>query len=88
MTREEREAIFSKECLSIEDVEKLFGVEYDSAAKIIRDIKMKLTVGKKKDLRLSIQGKLHILDYLDAVGTKDYAYRYGIAQEEERDASN
>ena len=88
MTREEREAIFSKEALSIEDVEKLFGVEYDSAAKIIRDIKTKLTIGKKKDLRLSIQGKLHILDYLDAVGTKDYAYRYGIAQEEVSDASN
>jgi hypothetical protein len=86
MTRIEREAIFSKEALSIEDVEKLFGVEYDTAAKIIRDIKTKITVGDGKKLRLSVQGKLHMQDYLDYVGVS--VDRYSIKQGEELYAAN
>lgn len=86
MTREERESIFAKECLSIEDVEKLFGVEYDTAAKIIRDIKTKITVGDGKKLRLSVQGKLHMQDYLDYVGVS--VDRYSIKQGDELYAAN
>lgn len=38
MTYEEREAIFSKEALPITDFEKLFGVSYQEAAKMMRQI--------------------------------------------------
>ena len=56
MTYEEREAIFSKEALSITDFEKLFGVSYQEAAKTMRQIKLKYD-------RLKIQGRLHVEDY-------------------------
>lgn len=88
MTDAERKALLNKECLTIEDFKSLFGVEYDGAAKIMRELKNTLTMGKKQSLRLSIQGKIHTLDYFDAVGAKEYAYRYGIAQEEANDATN
>lgn len=57
MTYEEREAIFSKEALSITDFEKLFSVSYQEAAKMMRQIKLKYD-------RLKIQGRLHVEDYL------------------------
>ena len=52
------EEIFSKEYLSIEDVQELLGMSYDDAARTIRNI-------KRRTDRLGIRGKLHVQDYLD-----------------------
>ena len=58
MTYAMREEIFSKEHLSIEDVQELLGMSYDDAARTIRNI-------KRRTDRLGIRGKLHVQDYLD-----------------------
>lgn len=58
MTYAEREAIFSKEYLSIQDLGTLLGLNYQMAAKRMRDI-------KRRSDRLGIQGKIHVQDYLD-----------------------
>lgn len=68
MTYAKREEIFSKDYLTIEDVQELLGLEYQGAAKIIRDIKRELNMSEKynkQGIRLDIQGKLHVQDYLD-----------------------
>ncbi len=58
MTYTEREKIFSKEALSINDMQLLLGVGYCEAAKIIRNI-------KRRTDRLGVKGKIHVQDYLD-----------------------
>ena len=58
MTYAMREEIFSKEYLSIEDVQELLGMSYDDAARTKRNI-------KRRTDRLGIRGKLHVQDYLD-----------------------
>jgi hypothetical protein len=74
MTMQERQEIFAKEYLSIKDMEALFGVTYPQASKMITDIKKRLTVGLKKELRLNVQGKLHVQDYLDYLGVSSDRY--------------
>lgn len=58
MSYEEREKIFSKDYLSIKDIQVLLGLTYQCAAKLIRQIKFKHD-------RLGIQGKIHIEDYFE-----------------------
>lgn len=58
MTYAEREEIFSKEYLSIADIQILLGLQYQDAAKTIRNI-------KRRTDRLGIRGKIHVQDYLD-----------------------
>lgn len=58
MTYAMREEIFSKEYLTIGDVQELLGMSYDDAARTIRNI-------KRRTDRLGIRGKLHVQDYLD-----------------------
>lgn len=58
MTYAKREEIFSKDYLTIADIQELLGVGYQEAAKRIRDI-------KRRNDRLGIQGKIHVQDYLD-----------------------
>lgn len=58
MTQQERENIFSKEVLTIDDISTLFACSYQEAAKIIRQIRHKFD-------RLHVQGRVHIQDYLD-----------------------
>ena len=58
MTYSEREQIFSKDYLTIVDMQELLGLSYGDAAKVIREI-------KRKSDRLGIQGKVHVQDYLD-----------------------
>lgn len=58
MTYSEREQIFSKDYLTIADMQELLGLSYGDAAKVIREI-------KRKSDRLGIQGKVHVQDYLD-----------------------
>lgn len=78
MTKEERENIFAKECLTIEDVEKLYEVSKNTAAAEIRKMKDNLRL-KGKSLRLEIVGKIHIADYLDYIGAS--GDRYSIKEE-------
>lgn len=61
MTYEQREAIFSKEVMTIRDVQELMGQSYQQAAALIRQI-------KRKNDRLGVQGMLHVQDYLDYFG--------------------
>lgn len=68
MTYARREEIFSKEYLTIEDIQEILGLEYQGAAKMIRTIKRELEMNPKyngQGVRLDIQGKLHTQDYLD-----------------------
>ena len=58
MTYAEREEIFSKDYLSITDIQSLLGLSYQDAAKTIRNI-------KRKTDRLGLRGKIHVQDYLD-----------------------
>ena len=54
----EREQIFSKDYLTIKDLQQLLGLSYQIAAKLMRQIKFKFD-------RLGIQGKLHTEDYFE-----------------------
>ena len=68
MTYAERVEMFSKDYLTIADVQKLLGVTYEKASTIMCNIKRGLTLSPKyngQGIRLDIQGKLHVQDYLD-----------------------
>lgn len=58
MTYEEREELLAKDYLTIADIQRLLGLEYHYAAKVIRDI-------RRKTDRLGIQGMVHVQDYID-----------------------
>jgi hypothetical protein len=64
MTYAKREEIFSKDCLSIQDIQDLFGLGYDDGAKLIRTVKDSLRL-RGVQLRLDINGKLHVEDYFE-----------------------
>jgi hypothetical protein len=75
MTYAVREAIFSKDYITIADMQALLGMGYDDAAKKIRDIKRALKMDPKyngQGVRLDIQGKLHVQDYLDYFNITDH----------------
>lgn len=57
MTYARREEIFSKDYLTISDLQELLGLTYQTSAKLIREIKFKFD-------RLGVQGKIHTEDYL------------------------
>lgn len=75
MTYAVREAIFSKEVLSIGDIMLICGMNYQAAAKLIRDIKRKCD-------RLGLEGKLHVQDYLDYFGLDGNSNRYAKRRDE------
>lgn len=58
MTYAQREEIFSKEYLTIADLQSLLGLSYQDAARTVRNI-------KRRTDRLGIRGKIHVQDYLD-----------------------
>ena len=60
----EREQIFSKDYLTIQDLQQLLGLTYQVAARIMRQIKFKFD-------RLGIQGKLHTEDYFEYYNITD-----------------
>ena len=64
MTYEERESIFSKEVLRIEDIQALFDLCYSDAAEEIRTIRRKIKFAGGTP-RVDKVGRLHIQDYLD-----------------------
>ena len=61
MTEERRKQIMSQEALAINDIVELYGVSYTQAASLIRRWK------RQAGDRLSIQGRIHILDYKNAI---------------------
>lgn len=67
MTYQERESIFSKEALHVSDVQAIFGMKYGSAAKIIREMKMKRKI-QGKIVRIDVDGYIHTADYLEEIG--------------------
>lgn len=64
MSYSEREQIFSKEYLTIKDLQQLLGLSYQMSAKLMRQIKFKFD-------RLGIQGKLHTEDYFEYYNITD-----------------
>lgn len=64
MTYERRDQILSKEVLTISDIQELFDVNYDEAAKKIRDI-------KRQHDSLKTQGKIHVIDYMRYFGVPE-----------------
>ena len=64
MSFAEREKIFSKDYLTIKDLQQLLGLSYQIAAKLMRQIKFKFD-------RLGIQGKLHTEDYFEYYNITD-----------------
>lgn len=76
MTIKERNEMFAKDVLTIEDLQKLLGMSYGDAANTIRGIKLKSD-------RLKIRGKIHVQDYLDAFGLDRQYYLGGIENNEE-----
>ena len=67
MTYQEREEILSKEALHISDFQKLYGVKYSTAAKLLQDMKIRRQY-KGLSLRLQMQGYIHTADYLEEIG--------------------
>ena len=69
MTYEERVEMFSKDYLTIADIQILLGIASKAkASTIMCDIKRGLKLSPKyngQGVRLDIQGKLHVQDYLD-----------------------
>ena len=64
MTYSRREEIFSKDYITIADMQDLLGMGYNEAAKKIREIKNSFKL-KGQSVRLDVQGRLHVQDYLD-----------------------
>lgn len=56
LTEERKKQIFANEVLRISDIQELFGVGYNSAARIIREI-------KSTSDRIGMKGIVHIEDY-------------------------
>ena len=75
MTYARRDEIFSKDYLTIKDIQDLLGVGYQEAAKKIRDIKRKCD-------RLGIQGKIHVQDYLDYYNLPSDRYVRALTEEQ------
>ena len=57
-TYTQREQIFAKEYLDVNDFMRLFGISLPSAYKLIREV-------KRNSDRLKIQGRIHIQDYFE-----------------------
>jgi hypothetical protein len=58
MTYARREEIFSKDSLTIADLQELLGLTYQASAKKMREIKFRFD-------RLGVQGRLHTEDYFE-----------------------
>lgn len=87
MTYQEREEIFSKEMLHISDVQKLFDCAKSTASTLIQAWKRKLKFSGK-ELRLDLEGKIHIMDYFDVmnINGEDPGERYFRKKTQEKSA--
>lgn len=75
MTLEERNEMFAKDYLTINDVQALLNMDYGSSAALIRQIRRKCD-------RLNIQGKIHVQDYIDYFKLDISRYCAGVKGEE------
>ena len=64
MSLQEREAIFSKEVLTIKDLQLLFDMTYQVSARLMREMKRKFD-------RLGMEGKIHTEDYFEYFNITD-----------------
>lgn len=71
MTYEQRNEMFAKDYLNIQDIMKLLDLSYGPAAMVIREI-------KRKTDRLHQQGKIHVQDYIDYYGLDVARYQQHI----------
>lgn len=60
----------TKEYYSIADLQEMYDMPYQSAAKFMRDLRGRITIGMGRALRLNVRGKIHVLDYQDALNYK------------------
>lgn len=65
MTIAEKDNMFAKEYLGIDDMAKLYGLCYNRASILLREIKFQIEVTQGKKLRVKLRGKIHTQDYLD-----------------------
>ena len=54
-----------KEYFGIKDFQEMYGVSYGKASELLNAIKLKLTIGQGKELRLNMRGRIHKLDYYE-----------------------
>lgn len=71
ITEELRKKLFAKEVWRIKDVMILCGLNYNTASAFIRQIKFNLIHNKNQVLRIEMEGRLHVQDYLDYIGKND-----------------
>lgn len=74
MTYEQRERIFSKEYISIDEFVELTGVAKSVASVMMSNIRRKYN-------RLGIKGKIHVQDYFDYYNLNPADYRLSVAPE-------
>ena len=77
MNYEQREAIFSKEALTIDDVVALTGRSRQTASVLIRQWKRQITK-KNGAVRIDVEGTIHVLDYFEVmrIDTQNPGSRY------------
>ena len=63
MTATEKSDMFAKEYLGISDIAKLYGLCYNRASMLLREIKFNLEITQGKKLRINLRGKIHVKDY-------------------------
>lgn len=83
MTMAERQEIFAKEYLSIQDFVKLYDLTKSHASEMLNAIKRKLTIGQGKELRIDVRGKIHVEDYLEWLGVS--SDRYSVHEKKEKE---
>ena len=83
MTMQDRQDIFSKEYLDLNDIQMLFGLSKTQASTLLNKMKTKITVGLGRKLRWEYQGKIHVLDYLVWADAANYSDRYAMRTEQQ-----
>lgn len=83
MTYAEREAIFSKDVISVQELARLLCCAYTKASAKMTEIKRQAKF--RKTLRLDVRGFLHVQDYLDYFKLDGNSQRYMRKEQTEND---
>lgn len=78
-----RERIFSKEAITIQDLQDLMSLSYPAATRLMLDIKNRFKLQGKPTL--NIQGKLLLRDYFEYFGIDPNQLRYFPDREKAKD---
>lgn len=81
MTYEQREQIFAKDVLTIDDISLLLQISYKQASALVCQIKRNFDF-QGKPVRITAKGRLHTQDYLDYFNIGKDNLRYCKAQKE------